>query len=252
VKIDFDNKKHSIIYGALLMAFIASIITVIILGLRGSEMLFFNKIESLYIGRNMEDLTQKDHKMIFPNGYSREHKFVPGAERALGIRHDVAPGWVKVDYNIPYELPICLTEDYIDQYFDLSVISYGGYTPDDLGINYLVAYQPKTGKGGLIDITWSEGTLMNPSSTMEYSASFDIVGADSILLDSNHLPNVINEDPNYTFFVEEVEPTPNLCKWVDIGVFSSWKGCPDQNQKFKLILAHYHCVPRIPQSQTKI
>lgn len=252
MKIDFDNKKHSIIFVVLLMAFTASIITVIILGVRGSEMLSFNKIESLYIGRQMDELTQKNHKTIFSKEYSTEHKFVPGAERALGIRHDVAPGWIKVDYNIPYELPITLTEDYIDENFDITVWSYGGYTPDDLGINYMVVYQPKTRKGGLIDITWSDPTPLNPCCAVEYSASFDIHEADYILLESNHLPDVINEDPDYTFVLEEVEPTPNLCKWVDIAVFSSWEGCPRPNQKFKLILAHYHYVLRTPQSQTKI
>jgi hypothetical protein len=252
VKIDFSNKRYSITFIGFLIAIIASIIAVIILGLRGFEVSSYNKVESLYLVNGIDELTQESYKEIFPERCSREHQFVPGAEIALGINHDVAPGWVKFDYNIPYELPICLTEDYVDQNFELKMWSYGGYAPDELGVNYMVIYQPKSGKGGIIDITWNEDGTVDPCYTTQYSASFDIISGNDILLDSNHLPYVINEDPDYTFKVEEVEPTPDLGKWVDIAIFSSWEGCPEPNQKFKLILAHYHYVPRIPKSQTKI
>lgn len=250
MKIDFRNKRYSIILAGILIAFIASITTVIILGLRGFEVHSFYKVESTYMEKPHDELTQ-NIIMTSLEECSREHQLVPGAEVAFDIGHDVAAGWVNIDYNVPYEFPISITEDYIDLNFDITVSSYGGYTPDTLGINYMVLYQPKTGKGGILDITWDEGVQSLPYSTMEYSASFDIMGEEPIVLESNHLPDIINGDPDFTFLLE-AEPTPDLGKWVHVGVFSSWEGCPDPNQKFKLILAHYHCVPRISKSQSKI
>lgn len=250
MKIDFSNKRYSIILAGILIAFIASITTVIILGLRGFEVHSFYKTESIYMGKPHDELTQ-NNTMFSLEECVREHQLVPGAEVAFEIRHDVAAGWVNIDYNIPYEFPICITEEYVDLNFDITVWSYGGYTPDILGINYMVLYQPKTGKGGILDITWDDGVQKFPCSAMEYSASFDIIGGEPIVLESNHLPDIINDDPDFTFLLE-AEPTPDLCKWVHVGVFSSWEGCPDANQKFKLILAHYHCVPRISKSQSKI
>ncbi|MHA2392600.1 MAG: hypothetical protein ACXAEX_11710 [Promethearchaeota archaeon] len=101
----------------------------------------------------------------------------------------------------------------------------------------MVLYQPKSDLGGLIGITWDEGIADIPFSTMKYTASFDIMGGGPIILESNHLPDVNTIGADYPFILE-AEPTPDLGKWVHVGVYSSWEGCPDANQKFKLILAH--------------
>jgi hypothetical protein len=229
--IDFSNKRNTTIFAAVLLIFAASIIFVIVLGIWDFNMHSTPDFES----GDQTSTSVDDWECI------KEHPFVPGAQIAFDINHDVKAGWMEIQYDIPFELPICLTEEYVDQNFQITVWSYGGYHPDDLANNYMALYQPKTGKGGLIEITWDNGMAAEGCATMIYSASFDIVGGSDIIFDSNHLPSVITNGADQDFIVE-AEPTMNLDKWVDISVFSSWAGCRDPNQEFKLILAQDYNV----------
>lgn len=234
---DFSNKRYSLIFAGILITFVASIIIVIALGIGGFDMHSSREFES-YNDRLSIDMSKNLTPTIinYEEGFI-EHRIVPGAELAFDLCHDVEAGWMEVTYDIPYEFPISITEEYVDQYFDITVRSYGGYHPDDFGGSYLALYQPKTGKGGLIEVTWDEGMIDMPFSTMKYTASFDIIGENPIILESNHLPDVYTTGAEYPFILE-AEPTPDLGKWVHVGVFSSWEGCHEVNQKFKLILAH--------------
>ncbi|MHA1886357.1 MAG: hypothetical protein ACW96S_14980 [Promethearchaeota archaeon] len=245
--IDFSKKRYSIILAGILLAFVASIIIVIALGIGDFKTHSNQEFETFNRGPSLDMSVDMAPSIIYYEECFKERQLVPGAEVAFELNHDVEPGWMEVQYDIPYEFPICITEDYVDQNFGITVWSYGGYHPDDLGGNYMVLYQPKTGKGGILDITWEESLEELPCSTTIFTASFDIVGGGPIILESNHLPQVIT-NADYPFLLE-AEPTCNLDKWVHVGVFSSWAGCDDVNQKFKLILVHYHCVLRIPNSR---
>jgi hypothetical protein len=229
--IDINNKRDSIIFATIMTVFVASIIIVIILGIWGITVHSSQQFDT-------EDITPS---IISEWECFKGHKRVPGAEYAFDYNHDVKAGSMEIQYNIPYEFPICITEDFVDMNFGITVWSYGGYHPDDFAGSYMTLYQPKSKKGGLIDITWDDGVAAEgrPCSTMMYTAFFDIVGGGPIILESNHLPSVITDNADYSYLLEP-EPTPDLGKWVDVSVFSSWEGCPDPNQKFKLILAHYY------------
>ena len=124
--IDFDNKRDTIIFATIITTFIIAIFIVIVLGFWGLIVYSPNELDSE--GRTFEVSKYGE--------CSKEHSLVPGAENAFGYNHDVEAGWMEVWYNIPSQFPICITEDYIDQYFDITVYSYGGYHPDDFGDNY--------------------------------------------------------------------------------------------------------------------
>lgn len=246
---DFGNKRYSLIFAGILITFIASIIIVIALGMGDFDMHSSQEFKS-YNDRLPVDMS----KNLTPTIINYEdcfikHRIVLGAEIAFDLCHDVEAGWMEVTYDIPYEFPISITEEYVDQNFDITVRSYGGYHPDDFGGSFMTIYQPKTNMGGILEITWDDGMADTPLSTMKYTASFDIVGGGPIILESNHLPDISTIGAEYSFILE-AEPTPDLGKWVHVGVYSSWEGCHDANQKFKLILAHKNCVLRIPNSQT--
>jgi hypothetical protein len=172
---------------------------------------------------------------------------VSEAQRALDCCIDVEAGWMKVNYEIPDMLPICITEDYVDDNFALSVKSYGGYAPDLDRVQELYLNQIKTGKGGVLTITWDEGTPcvcpVSGCAGMIYTASFDIKDADVIMIDSNHLPSVCSSGVDCAWLCDGC-PSPDLDKYVFVSVVTSWEGCHHEDQKFKLILAQIRYFQR--------
>jgi len=171
------------------------------------------------------------------------------ADRCL----DVEAGKMCADCQIPDLLPICITEDWVDANIFLSVFSYGGYHPDDMGCDVLRLIQDKTGIVGIIDITWDCGVLYECPATgcigMLYTASFNIRCGGPIMFESNHLPTVCNcpGDDCWCWIVDGC-PSPDLDKWVRASICTAWAGCGDEDQKFKLILAQKRDVFRVPNS----
>ncbi|MHA2183118.1 MAG: hypothetical protein ACXAAH_16995 [Promethearchaeota archaeon] len=169
---------------------------------------------------------------------------VLGAEIASEFCVDTEPGVMLVDYQIPDVLPLCITEEYLDSNLNITAYSYGGYTPDDTRMQSLAIVQPKTGLGGCVEIEWVyQGSFIcqDPASVCYecevdwWTADFKLV--DPIQIDSNHLPEVITLGADWATICDGV-PSDNLNKWVYLGFISSWEGCHDNDQKFKLILAH--------------
>ncbi|MHA2039062.1 MAG: hypothetical protein ACW972_07725 [Promethearchaeota archaeon] len=162
---------------------------------------------------------------------------VLGAEIASEFCIDTEPGVMFVDYQIPDTLPLCITEDWLDSNLNITVWSYGGYTPDDTRMNSLAIYQPKTKLGGCVEIEWIDLGPRGPDCVyLGYAADFVLV--DPIQIDSNHLPDVtFTGNADWNWLCDGI-PSPDLDKWVFMSIISSWEGCQRDDQKFKLILAH--------------
>jgi len=165
---------------------------------------------------------------------------------------DTDPGFMVVVYDIPDVLPLCITEDYLDSNFGITVMTYGGYAPD--GIGYLAISQPKTGLGGLVAISWVYvgSFLCDEPDMVCYECYVDVYVADFILpdpiqIDSNHLPAVHSYGTDWETMIDDV-PSPDLGKWVNLAILSSWEGCDDTDQKFQLILAHIIYFLEFPTS----
>ncbi|MHA1914498.1 MAG: hypothetical protein ACW990_00955 [Promethearchaeota archaeon] len=177
------------------------------------------------------------------------------AELAADFCVDTEPGVMLINYEIPEVLPLCIDEAFLDSNINITVWSYGGYTPDELSMNALAIYQPKTGKGGCVEIDWIPGNnfvCTNPAwicygcEVEEWIADFVLV--DPIQIDSNHLPDVITIGADWDTICDGV-PSDDLDKWVHLGFVSSWEGCEREDQKFKLILAHKSCFSENPHLQ---
>ena len=171
-----------------------------------------------------------------------ENKGLPIAECASDYCIDTAKGVMAVTYNIPDCLPLCISEDYLNDNFAIDVFSYGGYEPDLNNLGCMSIYQPKTQMGGFVGITWTSEpwTCNNPDAPcygcdgVIYHAHFNL--ADPIQIDSNHLPTVFTSGADWSFLVDGV-PSCDLDKFVNIGLCTGWEGCPREDQKFQLILA---------------
>jgi len=183
-----------------------------------------------------------------------ENSNVLVAEIAADFCIDTEPGALVVIYDIPDTLPLAITEEYLDSNFGITVYSYGGYHPEDGGVNALSIYQPKTGLGGIVRIEWIYvgSFICDDPAMICYGSSIDVYVADFVLdgvieLDSNHLPNVFTYGADWTTLCDGT-PSDNLNKWVFIGFVSSWEGCDEYDQKFKLILAHKNYFSENPTS----
>ncbi len=176
------------------------------------------------------------------------------AECAADFCVDTEPGVMIVNYDIPDVLPLCITEEYIDSNFDITVASYGGYHPDDEGMSTMTIMQPKTGLGGCVGIEWVYlGSFLCDNPEMicygcyvnVYAADF--VLADPIQIDSNHLPVVFSQGADWDTLCDGL-PSDYLNKWVHLCLSTAWEGCHENDQKFKLILAHKNYFSEIPSS----
>jgi len=180
-----------------------------------------------------------------------------------GVDKDVEAGELVICADIPDTLPICVTTCYLRNNWEMYAFSYGGYHPAN-GPEYETTIeidQKKTGKGGIVNIEWSDpvpvlvkdlciyiedwdciqtrwGCFCWPDIDFEYcwvymyTATFEV--DDAIQLESNHLPavygNCLEIDPN--------DPTYTLGKEATLYLQSDWAGCDDPRQVFEVLLAH--------------
>ena len=253
--IDTEDKivltRFSKIIAGILFAFAVSLIIVLALGVGGFKVYSHSGVSPINMATPINAAGNTPPEIPPIEGEVWEFFPVPGAEGAFDLCHDTEAGVMYVDYDIPEVFPLCITEAYVDANFGLKVFSFGGYHPEELGYNMLNIYQPKTGLGGAIAITWTEiGTVLGPlgCETVLYEASFDLVDG-PIQLDSNHLPDPLTVEGVDSDFVIDCPPSPNLGKWVFVTIITSWEGCHDMDQKFKLILVHLsEMCPQNPQT----
>ena len=250
--VDTDDEiiltRFSKIIAGILLGFFASLIIVLALGVGGFQLFSHSGAVPMNLATPINTVGDTSPMLSPIEGDVWEFFPVPGAEGCFDVCHDTEAGIMYVDYDIPEVFPLCITEEYIDANFGLKVWSFGGYHPDDMGMNMMTIYQPKTGLGGAVAITWTDcGTVLGPlgCETVLYVASFDLVDG-PIQIDSNHLPQPVCVEGCDCPFVLDCPPSPNLNKWVYVTIITSWEGCHDIDQKFKLILAHLN--ERCPQN----
>ncbi|MFX1499746.1 MAG: hypothetical protein ACFFDH_02135 [Promethearchaeota archaeon] len=174
------------------------------------------------------------------------------AECACDYCIDTEPGFMIAIYDIPDTLPLCITEEYLDSNLGITVYSYGGYHPDESGLNALLINQPKTGLGGCVEIDWIYvGSFVCDNPDMAcYGCLVDVWVADFVLdepiqIDSNHLPDLYTYGADWSTICDGQD---NLNKWVYLCMVTSWEGCDEPDQKFQLILAHKNSFSEIPSS----
>ncbi|MFX1314475.1 MAG: hypothetical protein ACFE9T_01305 [Promethearchaeota archaeon] len=147
---------------------------------------------------------------------------------------DTVKGEIKIyDYNLPEVLPLCLTQEFLDNYY-LTVAVTGGYDP--IG-GTITLYQKGEWKGD-IDIVWTY-LGHEPCYTDYWQANFVLTDG-PIELDSNQWP-----DGAYPLFPEYCTiPGKEVCVVYE----SLWQGCIEQKQQFELIQIHqYDCIKISPQ-----
>ena len=240
--------RFSKIIAGILLGFFASLIIVLALGVGGIQMFSHSGAAPMNLFAPIDTVGDTSPKLAPMEGDVWEFFPVPGAEGCYDVCHDTEAGQLYVSYEIPEVFPLCITEDYIDANFGLKVWSFGGYHPDEMGMNLMTLYQPKTGLGGAVAISWDyQGFVVGPKGCVSelYVATFDLVDG-PIQLDSNHLPDPVCVSGCDFPFVLDCPPSDNLNKWVFVSIITSWEGCHDMDQKFQLILAHLN--ERCPQN----
>jgi hypothetical protein len=190
------------------------------------------------IGNNLSN----DYEMDLYEINLLEISDVPVAEKFSELGVDTESGTVDIVLNVE-TLPLCLTDNNVNDYITLTAESYGGYEPTG---GLMTVKQDKAdwwGYQGLIDVDWKK-TGCTPCGIIEWTATLDVVGV--ISLDSNHLPVVTGGD-----LEDGWRPSDPLDKMVDICVSTNWEGCPWPDQKFKIILAQKSFF-RSPPTSMKI
>jgi len=159
---------------------------------------------------------------------------------------DTVVGCIKViNYNVPDPLELCLHQAYLDTWV-LEFMSYGGYTPTGGIIDvYQGDVACKRTWMGAIDLSFTGSACQCPETgcaCMKYETTFTVIG-DPIMLDSNHVPDQVCEDPSvWPFNCWECDvPCGDLKKHVDLEYNMDWEGCPCPDQSFKVILAQKSC-----------
>jgi hypothetical protein len=165
---------------------------------------------------------------------------ITGSETCI----DVDPG--KIIYwadNIPGELPVCITNSWLqDKWLMLAV--WGGYHPcSDLTTISLI--QDKSGLGGDLAVSWTPIPVGGPCGAVLWKAEFSLVG-DPIVLEANKAPDEILGPDGEPIEGLYVTPNDDLGKLVSASITSTWAGCGEADQQFVLIPAHKSFVPEFP------
>ncbi len=73
--------------------------------------------------------------------------------------YDVEPGWMVVDWHIPEELPICINDNtVVDWYIDMYVV--GEYAPEETLLQEIEVWQiDKAGNQGAPGMLWYQGKM---------------------------------------------------------------------------------------------
>ncbi len=127
--------------------------------------------------------------------------------------------------TLPTEpLPLCIDQDWLDQW-SVVVESYGGYEFQ----GGLMVIKQKDLPDQYVEIYKKCAVFCHPY--MEYVLGFRLVDGHPIVLESNHVPDIIGD-----WFC--VMPDKELDKRVDLCFCTTWTGCFLPEQEFLVILAH--------------
>ncbi|MFX0206493.1 MAG: hypothetical protein ACFFDT_10950 [Candidatus Hodarchaeota archaeon] len=145
---------------------------------------------------------------------------------------DTEIGSIEFYWDIVEPLPLCITDENVDDYFHLYARVVGLYMPTDY-FQVVCVYQDKMGWMGAMWLDWY-WYAYQPCYADYWFADFSVLEgwrSDNIELASNHKPYVINGYPI------DYEPGECLDKWVHLYLASSWTGCDQPEQEFVVISA---------------
>lgn len=145
---------------------------------------------------------------------------------------DTEQGWIEIDrYNIPEELPLCINNDYLAQWY-VDVWVYGGYNPWEIG-GYIEVYQ-KGAMVGVINIAWTWVEKGPCCAYDKWEATFWL--DEPFCLESNQYPDVA---PWCIDWPDGQETIPG--KEVYMRIVTHWTGCvpgEEPSQDFTIICSH--------------
>lgn len=150
---------------------------------------------------------------------------------------DTLPGEIVIDsYNLPEVLPLCLTQEILDNYY-LTVNVTGGYEP----IGGSITLYQKFAKVGEIDVIWTNADPEVTSCLEVWTATLVLTDG-PIILESNQWP--AGAEPLFPEY--ETIPGKRVC----VSYESLWQGCNlEEKQRFELIQIHQHvCIKIVPNS----
>jgi hypothetical protein len=225
----------------ILFASIASIFVVVALGVGGIAILSGSGVQPLGVGMPFVDepTTSEVIAADVDNGIpTYEHEVVSVGENCVTV-HDTEQGFIMIDYDVPYQLPLCLNQDELDTW-SITAYVYGGYHPTG-GMAFVG--QMKTQNGGVIAICWHYvGSILITDCDCPldgcyvdvFVATFHVVG-EPIQLASNHLPLVGSSGCCADWLCDGANPSEPLNKWVIMDIVTCWTGCPEPDQAFNLM-----------------
>ncbi|MFW9794510.1 MAG: hypothetical protein ACFFEE_09415 [Candidatus Thorarchaeota archaeon] len=149
--------------------------------------------------------------------------FVMESERSCLGPYNTERGWIRWDgNNLPSELPLCITNNTIADWFYL-VLSYGGYDPFG---GYIEVWQKDVYKGKI----WIEWTDAGKGDYLcctynWWNASFYV--KQNFCLDSNQYP--------MGYYDGRYIPDKEVC----FTAFTQWTGCGHPSQDFTIIHSHF-------------
>jgi hypothetical protein len=159
----------------------------------------------------------------------RELDFVLESESGYWGPLCTEQGYIAVDYyNIPEVLPLCIDNDYLQEWY-VDVLVYGGYNPWESG-GYIDVWQKGAYKG-TINIVW---TWIGKGECCAYDywrATFYL--DEKICLESNQYPDVAPWDISWP---DGQQTIPGKC--VTFEIMTYWTGCvpgEEPSQDFTII-----------------
>ena len=157
IEIDDAVKNITKTFVGLLVLSVASIFVALILGVGGINIYSDYNTDPQGMGMPLLSGSQ-DNDFQEINHTDWEIAYVPIAKSCAGSEKTVSSGWINFCIDIPDELPICITDCYLQQAWTMRAFSYGGYTPAEMegliGETYFMLDQEKTGKGGKVNVDW--------------------------------------------------------------------------------------------------
>jgi hypothetical protein len=257
MKIDDSNKRYSMIIAGILVISILSIFVAITLGSGGYRVYTQKGTQPHCIGFQSTEYEASERNLP-------ENKKVVSVADKCEQTHDTKPGCITIEYKeIPYELPLCITQEEINDWWILYKVC-GGYLPDKKdwiricgsirypvldNYGWIVLDQDKTPEGGIILMTEMEviqdATLPCCCYYVNISG-FVLYCNQEIHLDSNHHPTgcqIVENGPGYD---------GDLDKLVELDIITNWEGCHLDKQEFRIILTQKNYFSGIPNSRIKI
>jgi hypothetical protein len=247
MKIDDSNKRYSMIIAGILIVSVASVFLAISLGYGGFK-------ENPNNPFSME-IYANSGKKTWNDGSPGNNKSVSVAQECEIIDLDTAQGEIKpnTDYtNIPTTLPLCIDDSVVKDWW-IAYLVCGDYDVRKISCRYYGKIELRNDKDGLLGTIYMEGVEVTDLPCcwkLVNFTNFDVDPVNGFEIPSNYKPIV---DPACNLYMhKDYDHSKGLGKEVDLLIKTWWKGCDQDIQKFRLILAHKNLFLESPTPEIKI